>query len=48
MENLILSVDIGTTNLKAGVVDEKGNILSLYRKETPIERDNEGKAEHNP
>ncbi|AAM25121.1 gluconokinase [Caldanaerobacter subterraneus subsp. tengcongensis MB4] len=47
-KDLILSVDIGTTNLKAGVVDEKGNILSLYRKETPIERDNEGKAEHDP
>ncbi|MBT1279041.1 gluconokinase [Thermoanaerobacter sp. CM-CNRG TB177] len=47
-KNLILSVDIGTTNLKAGVVDEKGNILSLYRKETPVEKGSDGKAEHNP
>jgi len=47
-KDLILSVDIGTTNLKAGVVDKKGNILSLYRKEMYLEKDNEGKAEHNP
>ncbi|MGB9810003.1 MAG: FGGY family carbohydrate kinase, partial [Caldanaerobacter sp.] len=47
-KDLILSVDIGTTNLKAGVVNEKGDILSLYRKEMSIERDNKGKAEHDP
>lgn len=47
-KDLILSVDIGTTNLKAGVVDERGNILSLYRKEIYVEKDSEGKAEHNP
>jgi gluconokinase len=47
-KNLVLCVDIGTTNIKSGIVDEEGNILSLFRKELPLERDQEGRAEHNP
>jgi len=47
-DRLALCVDIGTTNLKAGVVDKDGNVLSLSRSEIPLERDNDGKAEHNP
>lgn len=47
-DRLALCVDIGTTNLKAGVVDKDGNILSLYRSEIPLEKDDNGKAEHNP
>ena len=35
---VILSVDVGTTTLKAGVVDATGKILSLVRRETPVLR----------
>ncbi len=45
---LILSIDVGTTNLKAGVVDEKGEILSLRRVKTPVHRPEAGAAEHQP
>ncbi|PMQ01505.1 MAG: carbohydrate kinase [Dictyoglomus sp. NZ13-RE01] len=48
MEDLILAVDIGTTNVKAGVLDFNGNILRIASKEVPLERDDTGKAEHNP
>jgi len=48
MENLILSVDIGTTNIKAGIIDPEGNILRAKTSELEIERDETGKAEHNP
>lgn len=48
MENLILSVDIGTTNIKAGIIDPEGNILRAKTSELEVERDETGKAEHNP
>lgn len=48
MEELILAVDIGTTNIKAGIIDEDGNVLKVKSKELPIEKDDTGKAEHNP
>ena len=48
MENLILAVDIGTTNIKAGIIDPEGNILRAKTIELEIERDETGKAEHNP
>ncbi|MEN2984950.1 MAG: gluconokinase [Dictyoglomaceae bacterium] len=48
MEELILAIDIGTTNIKAGIIDEYGNLLKVKSKELPIEKDNSGKAEHNP
>lgn len=38
-DKLVVCVDIGTPNLKAGVVDESGNILSLYRKEIPLDKE---------
>ncbi len=46
--SLVLVVDVGTTNIKAGVINEKGEILSLSRKEIKIERPERGAAEHNP
>ena len=48
MENLILAVDIGTTNIKAGIIDPEGNILRAKTSELEVERDETGKAEHNP
>ncbi len=45
---LILSVDVGTTNIKAGIVDKKGRVLNFTRKEIGIERLEEKSAEHNP
>lgn len=45
---LILVVDIGTSSIKAGVVDEKGKILSSGERELEIERPEKGAAEHNP
>jgi gluconokinase len=47
-EPLILSVDIGTTNIKAGVVDASGSVLQVAQRELPLARDEEGKAEHDP
>jgi len=43
---LILSIDVGTTNLKAGIVDENGEILALRRVQTPVLRPETGAAEH--
>ncbi|MBC7328570.1 gluconokinase [bacterium] len=48
MEDLILAVDVGTTNIKAGVIDTNGKILRTLRKELVVEEDETGKAEHNP
>lgn len=47
-KDLVLSVDLGTTNIKSGVIDKKGKILSLIQREIPLEKDNTGKAEHDP
>ena len=46
--DLVLAVDVGTTNLKAGVLDASGNVLSIARQELTVERDETGKAEHDP
>ena len=46
--SLVLAVDIGTSNIKAGVVNETGEILSIAEKELKIERPESGAAEHNP
>ncbi len=50
MENrpLILSVDVGTTNIKAGVVDADGRVLQVVQRELPLMRDESGRAEHDP
>jgi len=45
---LILSIDVGTTNLKAGVIDETGRVLAMRRTQTPIHRPERGAAEHDP
>ncbi|GIV15291.1 MAG: carbohydrate kinase [Armatimonadota bacterium] len=47
-EPLILSVDVGTTNIKAGVVDANGRVLQVVQQELPLARDENGKAEHDP
>lgn len=45
---LILSVDIGTTNIKAGIVDAGGRVLRVAQRELPMTRDQSGRAEHDP
>jgi gluconokinase len=47
-EPLVLSVDVGTTNIKAGVVDARGRVLRVVQQELPLARDENGKAEHDP
>jgi len=41
-------VDVGTTNIKAGVVDADGRVLQMVQQELPLERDESGRAEHDP
>lgn len=45
---LILSVDVGTTNIKAGIVDADGGVLRVVQRELPLTRDESGRAEHDP
>lgn len=45
---LVLSVDVGTTNLKAGVVAPDGQVYSVVQQELPLLRDETGAAEHDP
>lgn len=45
---LILSVDVGTTNIKAGIVSSEGHVLRVMQRELPLLRDETGKAEHDP
>ncbi|PIV55213.1 carbohydrate kinase [Candidatus Desantisbacteria bacterium CG02_land_8_20_14_3_00_49_13] len=45
---LILVADIGTTNLKAGVVDAKGRVLSYAEKGITLLSPEKGAAEHDP
>lgn len=45
---LVLSIDVGSTNLKAGVVDERGRILSLAEKPLTLLKPAPGAAEHDP
>ena len=46
--SLVLVADIGTTNTKVGLVDEKGNVVTYRERENPIERPEQGAAEHDP
>jgi gluconokinase len=46
--DLVLSLDVGTTNVKAAVVDATGHLLKIAHREMTVERDDTGKAEHNP
>jgi len=45
---LVLVVDMGTTNMKAGIVDERGQVLSHCSEEVEIHRPERGAAEHDP
>ncbi len=45
---LVLTLDVGSTNLKAGLVDQTGKILHVAKRAFSLDRDSSGKAEHNP
>ena len=45
---LILAADVGTTNVKAGLVNESGRIVSVAERPVPLERKEQGAAEHHP
>lgn len=46
---LILSIDVGTTNIKAALVDEAGQLYGKTQKiSTALESDASGRAEHDP
>jgi len=43
-----MGIDLGTSSLKTLIMDEQGNVKSLYSQEYPIEIPLEGSAEQNP
>ncbi|RRN77712.1 hypothetical protein EIM50_18230, partial [Pseudoxanthomonas sp. SGD-10] len=45
---IALAIDLGTTNLKVGLVDEGGNILGLRSAAVPVVNSKDGGAEHDP
>jgi len=45
---LILAIDLGTTNLKAGVVNDRGDILAVRKKQVPVIQKESGASEHDP
>ena len=45
---LTLAIDLGTTNLKVGLVNEQGAILSLCSSGVPTVSNEAGAAEHDP
>lgn len=45
---IALAIDLGTTNLKVGLVDENGKILDLRSVEVPVMNNGTGGAEHDP
>jgi gluconokinase len=45
---LILAADVGTTNVKAGLVNESGRVVSVADRPVPLERREPGAAEHHP
>ncbi len=46
--SLVLVADIGTTNTKVGLIDKEGNVITYKERENPIERPEQGAAEHDP
>ncbi len=46
--SLVLVVDVGTTNIKAGVVNERGELLSSAEMENRIHSPELGASEHDP
>jgi gluconokinase len=45
---IALAIDLGTTNLKVGLVDENGEILHLRSVAVPVKSNSTGTAEHDP
>lgn len=45
---LSLAIDLGTTNLKVGLVNESGEILNLRSVAVPVKSNSTGEAEHDP
>ena len=45
---LVLSIDVGTTNLKVGVVNGSGELLILRKAPIPTHSSEQGAAEHDP
>jgi len=45
---IALAIDLGTTNLKVGLVDENGEILDLRSVAVPVISNGSGGAEHDP
>lgn len=45
---IALAIDLGTTNLKVGLVNESGNILALRAEPVPVKNNGSGCAEHDP
>lgn len=45
---LSLAIDLGTTNLKVGLVNESGEILNLRSVAVPVKSNSIGEAEHDP
>ncbi|MCF7890294.1 gluconokinase [Candidatus Bipolaricaulota bacterium] len=46
--SLALVVDVGTTNIKAGLVDPEGRVLSQASRSLEVHRPEKGAAEHDP
>src|SRR5690606_14511566 len=45
---LVLAIDLGTTNLKVGLVDESGALLRLQSAPVPVSTGGNGSAAHDP
>lgn len=45
---LILTIDVGTTNLKVGIVNERGDILAVRKRQIPIIQKESGASEQDP
>ncbi|WP_304064053.1 gluconokinase [Pedobacter glucosidilyticus] len=45
---LAIAIDLGTTNLKVGLVNENGEIIDIRSVAVPIQSKKPGEAEHNP
>jgi gluconokinase len=45
---IALAIDLGTTNLKVGLVDESGTILAVHSVPVPVKNNGSGGAEHAP
>ncbi len=48
MADLFLGIDLGTTSLKAAVLDQTGNCLARFAETHPMQRPGPGLAEQNP